>query len=79
MNLFTELRSLVIAELEAMTAAGALPVGLDMSAVHREPAPTLLPAWASLARNGRSPFYLSRLGNRKGVKFGADHDGRAKL
>jgi arginyl-tRNA synthetase len=37
MNLFTELRSLVIAELEAMTAAGALPVGLDMSAVAVEP------------------------------------------
>jgi arginyl-tRNA synthetase len=37
MNLFTELRSLVIAELEAMTAAGALPAGLDMSAVAVEP------------------------------------------
>ena len=37
MNLFTELRSLVIAELEAMTAAGALPAGLDMAAVAVEP------------------------------------------
>lgn len=37
MNLFTELRSLVIAELEAMTAVGALPAGLDMSAVAVEP------------------------------------------
>lgn len=37
MNLFTELRSLVIAELAAMVAAGELPAGLDTTAVAVEP------------------------------------------
>lgn len=37
MNLFTELRSLVIAELGAMAEAGTLPAGLDTSAVAVEP------------------------------------------
>ncbi len=37
MNLFTELRSLVIAELGAMTEAGLLPAGLDFAAVAVEP------------------------------------------
>ena len=37
MNLFTELRKLVIAELGAMTEAGLLPAGLDLSAVTVEP------------------------------------------
>ncbi|MFN7053316.1 MAG: arginine--tRNA ligase, partial [Gemmobacter sp.] len=37
MNLFTELRKLVIAELGAMVEAGALPAGLDMTAVAVEP------------------------------------------
>lgn len=37
MNLFTELRSLVIAELGAMTDAGLLPAGLDFAAVAVEP------------------------------------------
>lgn len=37
MNLFTELRSLVIAELAAMVAAGELPAGLDTAAVAVEP------------------------------------------
>lgn len=37
MNLFTELRKAVIAELGAMTEAGLLPAGLDMGAVAVEP------------------------------------------
>ncbi|MDR0807858.1 MAG: arginine--tRNA ligase, partial [Gemmobacter sp.] len=37
MNLFTELRALVIAELGAMTKAGALPEGLDLANVAVEP------------------------------------------
>ena len=37
MNLFTELRKLVIAELGAMTEAGLLPAGLDLGAVTVEP------------------------------------------
>lgn len=37
MNLFTELRKLVIAELGAMTEAGLLPAGLDLGAVAVEP------------------------------------------
>ncbi|MGP3697067.1 arginine--tRNA ligase [Rhodobacter sp. NSM] len=37
MNLFTEIRSLVTAELGAMMEAGALPAGLDLSAVAVEP------------------------------------------
>ncbi|AZB55273.1 arginine--tRNA ligase [Cereibacter sphaeroides] len=37
MNLFTEIRTLVTAELGAMTAAGDLPAGLDLSAVAVEP------------------------------------------
>ena len=37
MNLFTELRKLVIAELGAMTEAGLLPTGLDLGAVAVEP------------------------------------------
>ncbi|SNX70464.1 arginyl-tRNA synthetase [Cereibacter ovatus] len=37
MNLFTEIRNLVTAELGAMTAAGDLPAGLDLSAVTVEP------------------------------------------
>ena len=37
MNLFSELRSLVIRELDAMAAEGALPKGLDLSAVTVEP------------------------------------------
>jgi len=37
MNLFTELRKLVIAELGAMAQAGALPAGLDLTAVAVEP------------------------------------------
>ncbi|MFN3823681.1 MAG: arginine--tRNA ligase [Pseudorhodobacter sp.] len=37
MNLFSELRSLVIAETEAMAAAGELPQGLDLAAVTVEP------------------------------------------
>ncbi len=37
MNLFTELRALVIAELGAMTQAGALPAGLDLANVAVEP------------------------------------------
>jgi len=37
MNLFSELRSLVIRELDAMAAEGALPQGLDLSAVTVEP------------------------------------------
>lgn len=37
MNLFSELRSLVIAEIEALVAAGDLPGGLDLSAVTVEP------------------------------------------
>ena len=37
MNLFADIRELVVAELEAMMAQGALPVGLDLSAVAVEP------------------------------------------
>ena len=37
MNLFADLRSLVIASLDAMTAEGQLPAGLDYSAVAVEP------------------------------------------
>ena len=37
MNLFADLRSLVIASLDAMTAEGQLPAGLDFSAVAVEP------------------------------------------
>ncbi|MFQ6755345.1 arginine--tRNA ligase [Cereibacter sphaeroides] len=37
MNLFTEIRTLVTAELGAMTEAGDLPAGLDLSAVAVEP------------------------------------------
>lgn len=37
MNLFTEIRGLVLAALEQMQAAGALPAGLDMAAVTVEP------------------------------------------
>ncbi|WP_151718500.1 arginine--tRNA ligase [Gemmobacter serpentinus] len=37
MNLFTELRTLVIAELGAMTEAGTLPPGLDFTSVAVEP------------------------------------------
>ncbi|PTX48636.1 arginyl-tRNA synthetase [Gemmobacter caeni] len=37
MNLFTELRNLVVAELGAMAASGALPEGLDLGAVTVEP------------------------------------------
>ena len=37
MNLFADLRSLVIASLDAMTAEGMLPAGLDYTAVAVEP------------------------------------------
>ena len=37
MNLFTEMRSLVLASLEQMVAAGDLPAGLEMTAVAVEP------------------------------------------
>ncbi|MBC7137713.1 MAG: arginine--tRNA ligase [Defluviimonas sp.] len=37
MNLFSDIRALVITALEAMTAAGELPAGLDMAAVSVEP------------------------------------------
>src|SRR5690606_6619477 len=37
MNLFSELRSLVVAEIGAMAAAGDLPDGLDLAAVTVEP------------------------------------------
>ena len=37
MNLFADIRELVVAELQALMAAGALPVGLDLSAVAVEP------------------------------------------
>ncbi|WP_413873655.1 arginine--tRNA ligase [Albidovulum sp.] len=37
MNLFAEIRALVIARLEEMVASGALPAGLDMGAVAVEP------------------------------------------
>ena len=37
MNLFADLRSLVIASLDAMTAEGQLPAGLDYTAVAVEP------------------------------------------
>ena len=37
MNLFADIRSLVLAELNGMTSAGALPEGLDMAAVTVEP------------------------------------------
>jgi len=37
MNLFAEIRALVVASLEDMVAAGALPAGLDMGAVAVEP------------------------------------------
>ncbi|MBL9048540.1 MAG: arginine--tRNA ligase [Tabrizicola sp.] len=37
MNLFADIRELVVAELEALMAAGALPKGLDLSAVAVEP------------------------------------------
>ena len=37
MNLFADIRALVIAELEAMMVAGALPKGLDLASVSVEP------------------------------------------
>jgi len=37
MNLFADIRALVVTELEAMMAAGTLPVGLDLAAVAVEP------------------------------------------
>jgi arginyl-tRNA synthetase len=37
MNLFADLRELVVAELQALMAAGALPSGLDLTAVAVEP------------------------------------------
>lgn len=37
MNLFADIRALVVAELEALTASGALPAGLDLSGVAVEP------------------------------------------
>jgi arginyl-tRNA synthetase len=37
MNLFADIRELVVAELEALMAAGALPKGLDLAAVAVEP------------------------------------------
>jgi len=37
MNLFSDIRALVIRNLEAMAAEGALPAGLDMAAVSVEP------------------------------------------
>ena len=37
MNLFADIRELVVAELEALMAEGALPAGLDLSAVAVEP------------------------------------------
>ena len=37
MNLFADIRELVVAELEALMAGGALPKGLDLSAVAVEP------------------------------------------
>jgi arginyl-tRNA synthetase len=37
MNLFADLHALVLAELQAMMAAGALPAGLDLAAVAVEP------------------------------------------
>ncbi|MGL4234727.1 arginine--tRNA ligase [Tabrizicola sp.] len=37
MNLFADIRELVVAELQAMMAAGILPAGLDLSAVAVEP------------------------------------------
>lgn len=37
MNLFAEIRALVVASLEDMVASGALPAGLDMSSVAVEP------------------------------------------
>ncbi len=37
MNLFSEIRALVIGEIEAMMAAGDLPAGLDLAAVAVEP------------------------------------------
>ena len=37
MNLFADIRELVVAELQALQAAGALPLGLDFAAVAVEP------------------------------------------
>ena len=37
MNLFSDIRTLVITSLEAMVAEGALPAGLDISNVTAEP------------------------------------------
>lgn len=37
MNLFADIRELVVAELEALMASGVLPSGLDLSAVAVEP------------------------------------------
>ena len=37
MNLFADIRELVVAELEAMMAEGVLPKGLDLAAVAVEP------------------------------------------
>ena len=37
MNLFADIRALVVAELSALTAAGQLPPGLDYAAVSVEP------------------------------------------
>ncbi len=37
MNLFADIRALVVAELEALMASGALPAGLDLSGVAVEP------------------------------------------
>ncbi|MDE3079024.1 MAG: arginine--tRNA ligase [Paracoccaceae bacterium] len=37
MNLFNDIRALVISEIEALVAAGTLPAGLDLSAVAVEP------------------------------------------
>lgn len=37
MNLFADIRALVVAELEALMAAGVLPAGLDLTAVAVEP------------------------------------------
>lgn len=37
MNLFADIRALVVAELQALMAAGVLPVGLDLAAVAVEP------------------------------------------
>ena len=37
MNLFADIRELVVAELQALMAAGVLPSGLDLAAVAVEP------------------------------------------